>query len=437
MPFWSGKLASGAVDMSADGNSGAGEQDRSGQTCGKAAGSEQAGPGGCFPITICFPLAGDMLGGSHHSLLGLLRGLDRAKYRPLVVVERAGGRLAEHFAGFEIAVDPCPPRQSFEVGRAFGFIKSFRTFAGIRRRAEFLRSHKASIIHTNDGRSHATWALAAKLAGAKFLWHHRGDPTARGLRFVAPLLADRIVTVSRFSLPRKHFFRAAREAQVVFSPFDIDLQVDRSLQRQQIVAELGLSPQTLICGYFGLFNDRKRPLAFIEAISRLRQTVDRPVAGLMFGEAEDLELEAEMCRRIAAPELAGSVKLMGYRTSGASWIGGCDLLLVTAVDEPLGRTLVEAMLVGTPVVAARSGGTPEAILDGLGILVDPDDANAMAQAAAALIAEPEEISEMAARARVSARQRFGSSRHVEAISAIYDELAGITKAAPSITPKPA
>jgi glycosyltransferase involved in cell wall biosynthesis len=155
----------------------------------------------------------------------------------------------------------------------------------------------------------------------------------------------------------------------------------------------------------------------------------------MFGEAEDLELEAEMRRRIAAPELDGSVKLMGYRSSGASWIGGCDLLLVTAVDEPLGRTLVEAMLVGTPVVAARSGGTPEAILDGLGVLVGLDDANAMAQAAAELTADPEEILAMAARARISARQRFGSSRHVEAISAIYDELAGITKAALPIAPQ--
>jgi glycosyltransferase involved in cell wall biosynthesis len=67
-------------------------------------------------------------------------------------------------------------------------------------------------------------------------------------------------------------------------------------------------------------------------------------------------------------------------------------------------------------------------LDGLGVLVDPDDANAMAQAAAALTADPQEISAMGARARISARQRFGSSRHVEAISAIYGELAGITKA---------
>jgi glycosyltransferase involved in cell wall biosynthesis len=424
MPRWSDKTGRGGVNMRTGGDLGPNGHDGSGHSSGRAAELAQAEAGERVPLTICFPLAGDMLGGSHHSLLGLLRGLDRTKFRPLVVVERAGGRLAEHFAGFEIVSDPCPPRQSFEVGRAFGALKFFRTFAGIRRRAKFLRSHKAAIVHTNDGRSHATWALAAKLAGARFLWHHRGDPTARGLRFVAPLLADLIVTVSRFSLPRKLSFRAAREAQVVFSPFDIDLQVDRSLQRQQIVEELALSPQTLICGYFGLFNDRKRPLAFIEAISRLRQAIDRPVAGLMFGEAEDIELEAEMRRRSEAPELAGSVKLMGYRSSGALLIGGCDLLLVTAVDEPLGRTLVEAMLVGTPVVAARSGGTPEAILDGIGILVDPDDSNAMAQAAADLIAQPNKTSAMAARAQISARERFGSNRHVEAISAIYTELAG-------------
>jgi glycosyltransferase involved in cell wall biosynthesis len=114
--------------------------------------------------------------------------------------------------------------------------------------------------------------------------------------------------------------------------------------------------------------------------------------------------------------------LMGYRSPGADWIGGCDLLLVSAVDEPLGRTLVEAMLVGTPVIATRSGGNPEAVLDGMGLLVPPDHAEAMAQAAVQLIGDAATCAEMVTRARTSALERFGAERHVAAISAIYREL---------------
>ena len=48
--------------------------------------------------------------------------------------------------------------------------------------------------------------------------------------------------------------------------------------------------------------------------------------------------------------------------------------MVTARGEPFGRTLIEAMHLGTPVIATRHGGNPEAIEDGRnGFLVDPDD----------------------------------------------------------------
>jgi glycosyltransferase involved in cell wall biosynthesis len=374
------------------------------------------------PVVVCYPFAGDMLGGSHHSVLGLLRGLDRQAFQPLVVLEEPNGRLAKHFAAFDIAADPCPPQRSFAVGQSFGLAKFLRALTGIPRRARFLRQHGVTIVHTNDGRSHATWALAARLAGARVLWHHRGDPNARGLRWLAPLVADRIAAVSRFALPRRRQSRVAREAQVVFSPFDTAIQVDRAAQRGKLLAELGLPDNAVLCGYFGLFNPRKRPVAFVDAVCRLRQIADRPVAGLLFGEAEDPQTERAIHDRLARPDCGETVRLMGYRSPGAEWIGGCDLLLVSAIDEPLGRTLVEAMLVGTPVVATRSGGNPEAVLDGMGLLVTPDHAEAMAQAAAQLIGDAAACAKMVARARTSALERFGAERHVAAISAIYREL---------------
>ena len=376
-------------------------------------------------ITICYPFAGDSLGGSHQSLLGLLKGLDQTRYRLLIVVEHPGGRIAQHFAGFEVVPDPAPPRESFEAGRAFGLGKFASTFAGIGKRAAFLREQGVDIVHTNDGRTHATWSLAAKRAGAKLVWHHRGDPTAKGLRWLAPLVADQIVTVSRFSLPPHKGSRAAREAQVVFSPFDVDVSVDRAAARRRLLDELELPEDALVCGYFGLFIARKRPLAFIDTIARLRQLTSRPVAGLLFGVAEHPELLAEMEARIADPALGGAVRLMGYRSPGAEWIAACDQLLVPAIDEPLGRTLVEAMVVGTPVIATRSGGNPEAILDGLGVIVPPDDPQVMAMACATLAeSPPEKLAAMVERARKSARERFAAARHVSAISAIYERLAG-------------
>ena len=374
------------------------------------------------PVTIAYPMAGDSLGGSHHSLRGLLEGLDPAQYKPVIILENPTGRLAEHFAAFEQCADPAPPQESFAVGRDFSLSNFASTFSGMGRRAALLRQMDARIVHSNDGRTHATWAFAAKRAGCKLLWHHRADPYAKGLRYLAPWVADQVVAVSRFSLSGMRPGKVAANAQVVFSPFDIDVRADRDAMRQQLLAELGAAQNTIICGYFGSFIDRKRPLEFINAVAEMRKMQDRPVIGVMFGETTYPELETAMRARMTDPDVAGSAHMMGYRSPGVDWIAAVDLLLVTAVSEPLGRTLVEAMLVETPVIATDSGGNPEAILDGLGKLVVPDNANAMAKAALETLSDSNATAAMTARARESARARFSEATHVAKISQIYRNL---------------
>jgi len=373
-------------------------------------------------VTIAYPMAGDSLGGSHHSLLGLLKGLDPALYRPVIILEKPDGRLAEHFAGFEQRPDPAPPRESFAVGREFSLSKFASTFAGIGSRAALLRDIGSTIVHSNDGRTHATWAFAAKRAGCRLLWHHRADPFAKGLRYLAPLVADQIVAVSEFSLSGMRPSKARRGAQVVFSPFDVDVKADRSAMRQRLLAELGASDDTIICGYFGSFIDRKRPLEFMNAVAALRAMQDRPVVGVLFGETTYPELETAMRARMQEPDVAGAVHIMGYRSPGVDWIAAVDLLLVTAVSEPLGRTLVEAMLVETPVIATRSGGNPEAILPGLGALVEPDNASAMARAALDALNDKVALAGMTARAKESAKARFSEDTHIAKITQIYRNL---------------
>ena len=136
-------------------------------------------------------------------------------------------------------------------------------------------------------------------------------------------------------------------------------------------------------------------------------------------------MELALERRIVELDGVGAVRLMGYRTPGAFWIGACDQLVVPAVGEPFGRTLVEAMLVGTPIVAARSGGNIEALRDGrLGLLVAPDDAEALALGCAQLVTEPAATRARALFAQNDARQRFGAEDHCTRVSQIYAELVG-------------
>jgi len=124
---------------------------------------------------------------------------------------------------------------------------------------------------------------------------------------------------------------------------------------------LEICPDTRLVGYVGGLIDRKRPVAFVDIIKAFCDcTPQVPLAGLLFanqfGKRSDLERPC-----VGAPQnsvFAARIHLMGFRSDISACMAGLDALLVPAVNEPFGRTLIEAMLLGTPVIATRHGVTP-------------------------------------------------------------------------------
>jgi glycosyltransferase involved in cell wall biosynthesis len=376
------------------------------------------------PAVVCFPFVGDLVGGSHRSAAKLIQNLDRERYQPLVVLHRAEGAVAALFRAEGIAVEPAPSERALE-GCSVGADAAFLVTETLRF-ARFLRARAVRIVHSNDGATHATWALPTRLAGARLLWHHRKDPEAKGLRYVAPWAAHRVISVSRFAAPRPGPFSAARKCTIVHSPFDTDAApVDRASCRRSLGQELRCPPETRIIGFFGNLVARKRPLMFVNAIAEMRaRAPNLPIAAPIFGHDQEGFAEA-VRRRAEARGVADCVRLMGFRYPPEPWIAACDVLLVPAVDEPFGRTLIEAMLLGTVVVAAASGGNLEAIRDGeTGYLVPPDDAAACAGQILRVVREPELCATVVAAARRDALSRFGLRQHAEAIMRVYDAMLG-------------
>lgn len=379
-------------------------------------------------VRVCFPFAGDIVGGSHFSVLGLLRKLDRNRFHPVIVPQHPDGAIDRLFRENGLPTETPVRWSELPYDTKFGASRAFQLVKHVLPQMSYLRKSNIQIVHTNDGRTHATWALAARLSGAKLLWHQRGDPDAAGLRFAAPLLANHVVAVSSFAAPKPGLWSAARKTTVVHSPFPADLTLDRDEARSALIREIGCDPATAFIAFVGAFSRRKRPFLFIDAIAQLAgRRLSRPVMGLMFGEAYDGgRTEGELLRYATEKGVADIVRQMGFRSPGTRWLAACDMLLVPAVGEPFGRTLIEAMLVGTPVVATASGGNIEALHDpALGMLVPPESPVALADAAAILIDWPAAATAMAAAASADARGRFGEDLHARQIMSVYDRILGI------------
>jgi glycosyltransferase involved in cell wall biosynthesis len=378
------------------------------------------------PVVVCFPFVGDDVGGSHVSAVGLIRALDPARVRPLVVLHRTDGPLARFLAAEGVAFEAAPPRAPVEAtaGAARAALRLvFRVAPAL---SAFMRRRGVEVVHTNDGRIHAAWSVAGRLAGARVLWHHRGDPTARGVNVLAPVVADRIVTVSRFARPARPILPIDRRWSVIHSPFDHPPPVDRAAARAAVAAAVSAPADARFIGFFGQFIERKRPFDVVDIVAAFAaRRRDRPVTALFFGAdaAGRPPLEAATRARAEALGVADRCVFMGFRRPVEPWMAGVDVLVAPATSEPFGRTLIEAMLLGTPVVAANHGGNPEAVVDGAtGFLPPPADPPAFVEPIARLLDDPALAARIAGAASAEARARYGVEAHVAAIEAIYHEL---------------
>ncbi len=133
------------------------------------------------------------------------------------------------------------------------------------------------------------------------------------------------------------------------------------------------------------FYPRKRLNVLLEAAARLR------------GEIRNLEVrivgdgpEAKRLRALSrALELDGTVRWLGDLPQAelAREYQRCHAFCLPSVQEGFGIVFLEAMAAGKPIVASRAAAAPETVAHGL--LVEPDNAEALAEALRRLRREPE------------------------------------------------
>lgn len=101
------------------------------------------------------------------------------------------------------------------------------------------------------------------------------------------------------------------------------------------------------------------------------------------------------------------------------YLTAADLVLVPSRVESFGLVAAEALLLGRPVVAARIGGLPEVIRDGVtGVLVDPDDPQALADAVIALLSDPSAARGLGEAGLADARERFSQETYAARLTEV-------------------
>jgi glycosyltransferase involved in cell wall biosynthesis len=361
--------------------------------------------------------------GAELSLLGLLAGLDRARFTPLVACP--DGPLVPRLRRLGVGrlLAPMRPlRRPRNLAAPLSLL--LRVGSSTLRFSRIIRRRRIDLVHANSTTAHLHAAFAARLSGVPVLWHVRDLVPLGSLGRVLFRLADAVACVS--DAVRLSVAPCADDLDKLWTVANgIDLAAFRAAARPGSVRrELHIPDSVPVLSHVAQITPWKGHEFLLAALPRVLAAfpalrvllVGRPMS------SEDARFLRTLRRRVEDAGLAHAVTFLGWRDDVPSVIADSDLVVLPSRAEPFGRAALEALALGKPVVATRSGGLPELVRHRqTGLLVDYGDTRALADALLFLLSSPD-VRRPLGLAAAGDAERFDVSRTVNQLQNLYDDL---------------
>lgn len=372
-------------------------------------------------------------GGSAENTFLTVAGLDREAYEVLLVMglsresdmgPRERASVEENIArlrkrGVGILALPDLVRRISPVSDLKAFLALWRLF----------RRERPGIVHTHTSKAGILGRWAAWLAGVPVIvhtphghvfWGYFGPAKTRLfilLEKISALMTDRLITLTDQERRDHLRFRVApaEKFTTICSGVDLGRFPVSEDGRGEARRSLGISEGAFVVGTVGRLTAVKGHRHLLDAA---REVIARH-GDTVFVFVGAGELLGDLQRRAAELGIGGNVRFTGWKPDVAPIVNAFDLFAFPSLNEGMGKALVEAMVLGKPVVASRIGGITDLVDDGVtGFLVPPADPAALADRILYVMEHPETGRQMAKEAG-QGTAGYGASVMVRKIENLY------------------
>jgi|JI10StandDraft_1071094.scaffolds.fasta_scaffold32763_6 D-inositol-3-phosphate glycosyltransferase len=234
--------------------------------------------------------------------------------------------------------------------------------------------------------------------------------------WISPLagLAKQVLQLTRLAPEKMHVV-----------PLGIELrQFERhTTDRSEARRALGLPQDTLIAGIVGRLDPQKNQAMLLRAAAQLIHE-GLPLKILIVG-ANTLDNKSDYQRELeilcAELQISESVFFRPFMQDPGLAYAALDVFVLTSEKETYGMVTIEAMAAGLPVLATRSGGTPELVDDGqTGILFDPQNDEGLRTSLRLLIQDGELRARLGRAGQQKAALRFSHEQQIAGVLRAID-----------------
>jgi glycosyltransferase involved in cell wall biosynthesis len=366
-------------------------------------------------VRVLYVFAALPVGGAEEVLVTEVEGLDKALFdlRICVLSEKGPvGQLLES-RGFPVVALQRMKHHRFDPRI-------------IRDLVRLIQDEKIQVVHTHlyDGNKYGR--LAAGLARVPCIISHYHNVYVRRrtkyhlINRALSVLNDRILAVSQAvkeSVVR--FDRIAPERiEVLYNGIDPSA-FEGDFQDSGVRRKFGVKPEDFLIGVVARLEEQKGHIYLFRALTHLLPEFPQ-IKVLIVGDGG---LRSVLEAGVREMGLSEQVLFTGTQEGIPEILAGLDLFILPSLWEGFSLAILEALAMGTPVVATAVGGAAEVICSGTdGLLIPPGEVSSLVAAVREVILDPRKYREMGQRGKLTVGQKFTRAKHVARLQDLYLEV---------------